>query len=123
MNIRKIVRGAVQTVNADIVATLYRSTGSTVVADFSQAPTYAPPVQVCIQVQALTGHDLKQIDLINQQGILRAVYLPGEWAGLIRADQKGGDKMVFNGHTWLITQVLENWPGWTKVVACQQISA
>lgn len=70
------------------------------------------------QVQALTSHDLRHIEGLNQQGYTRAIYLNAQAMGARRSEMKGGDLFLFNGQTWKVISVPENWPlnGWGKVI-------
>lgn len=70
------------------------------------------------QVQALTSHDLRHIEGLNQQAYTRAVYLNAQAMGARRSEMKGGDLFLFNGQTWKVISVPENWPlnGWGKVI-------
>jgi hypothetical protein len=124
MNLHQIVSGVISAVNPLIVGTLYASTGPTTVADDgSQSPTFAPGVGVNLQVQALTGSELRHLDMLNQQGVMRAVYINGPLDGVDRPAGKGGDILSWLGNYWLVTQVLEPWndsAGWTKVAATLQ---
>ncbi len=87
-------------------------------------PAYAAPVSVQVQMQSLTYQDLQQLDGVNIQGERRAMYLNGDWNGLVREDQKGGDLITLpNGTIWLVAQVLENWcdlNGWVKLCVTRQ---
>lgn len=126
MNLHGIVRGAITTVNPDVIASYQRSNGNTVNADFSQTPTYDAPVNIRIQHQALSGGDLKHADAIGLQGVLRTVYMYGNKQGVVRPTQQGGDLLAFplvpNGPTfnWLVVEVGETWPDWCKVTVCLQ---
>lgn len=70
------------------------------------------------QVQALTAHDLRHIEGLNQQAYTRAIYLNAQALGVRRSEMKGGDLFLFNGQTWKIISIPENWPlnGWGKVI-------
>jgi hypothetical protein len=74
------------------------------------------------QVQDLTTDDLRLLaDAgFNIQGIHKSIYLNGAWAGIIRAEQQGGDVFRFGGYDWLVTMVSEQWPDWSKVVVTMQ---
>lgn len=122
MDIRGIANGAAQSINPNVIGTVRRSTGYTIGAGRKQTPSYADPVTGPIQVQALDGDDLKQLDGLNIQGTLRAVYLRGPLAGVIRPDGTGGDLVEFGtpSQTWLVVRVLESWPTWTKAAICLQ---
>lgn len=75
------------------------------------------------QVQPVSWRDLQQLDGLNLQGVRWKVYLSGEVDGLVRAEGKGGDLVVLpagsrHAGTWLVAQVLEQWPDW----ACAAIT-
>ena len=93
--------------------------------------TYAAGVVLPMQVQAVTGEDLKHLDGLNIQGIMRTVYINGRVQGVNRQAIKGGDVIALpTGLTvappladiWLVTTVLEPWdtPGWCKVLVTLQ---
>ena len=120
MNLHQIVSGAIGVVNPFISAQLYQSTGYTLAADGTQIPTYAAPVRAAIQVQALSSDELKQVEGLNVQGNKQAVYLNGNWNGLVRPDRRGGDLLKFGDATYLVITVLENWDSWTKLAVVLQ---
>ena len=124
MNLHGIVSGAIQVVNPDILADVMVSTGQTTNPDGSRTPAFQTTTGVPVQVQALTGQDIRQIEGLNLQGELRAIYVNGDIEGLVRAKKKGGDLIViYSGPstgTWLVSQVLETWPDWTKFACVLQ---
>jgi len=124
MNLHSIVSGAVGAINPLVIATIQQSTGYTEADDGTQVPTYAAPVNVQAQSQPLTFSDLRQLDGLNIQGIKRAIYLTGNWQGLVRTAKKGGDLITLpNGTNWLVVLELENWSdtsGWSKVAVTLQ---
>ena len=79
------------------------------------------------QVQALSATDLKHIDGLNITGVMRSVYMYGNAAGVVRADQIGGDILVFPevpggcNKNWLINQVIETWSDWCHVIVTLQV--
>ena len=125
MNLHNLVRGAITSVNPDIPATLLRSNGYTTDATGKQIPAYLTFTGQ-IQVQGAAGEDLRHTDSLNIQGVLRTVYLRGNWAGVVRADQKGGDIMKFaqtHGaavQDWRVVVSKEVWPDWCSVIVCLQ---
>lgn len=131
MNLHGIAGPIVAAVNPMIQGTLLSSTGYSTSADGTQVPSYAAPITGPMQVQALTYKDLQQIDGLNIQGEARAIYLYGDWNGVVRPDMKGGDLISIasdasvpaplRGTNWLVKQSLENWPDWSKVVAVRQL--
>lgn len=116
MNLHGIVSGAIGAVNPNGPLVLDISTGYTSNPDKSRTPTYAAPVSVTGQVQALTLKDLRQLDFLNIQGSEQAIYFFGEVDAIRRVSKKGGDLVqTRDGRLWLTTQVLEQWPDWCKV--------
>lgn len=126
MNLHSIVAPYVAAVNPWVTATLRRSTGYTTNADGSRTPTYASARAVWVQMQALQYNDIAQVDGLNLEGERRAFYLNGNWDGVERADNRGGDLITLaDGSVWLVALVLENWAfadGWVKVAATRQVS-
>lgn|GEM_PF-2139186 len=126
MNLHGIVRGAIRHVTPDLCAQLYPYEGATQGTDGKRHAVYSGPILVMVQVQSM-GNELHQQLGLNLDQISRAVYLQGNWHGVIRADQQGGDRMTFSvpgirGNQWQIVRVLESWPDWTKVAVCLQRS-
>ena len=121
MDLRGIANGVSSTVNPNQIVRVSRSTGYTIGAGRKQVPSYATPVEGPGQVQALDGKDLQQLDGLNIQGTIRAIYLRGALAGVIRPDGTGGDLVeTADGQTWLVVKVLESWPTWTKAAIVLQ---
>jgi hypothetical protein len=121
MNVREIANPIANIINPNILADAYVSTGYTKdPLTLKQIPSYAAPITGPIQLQALDGEDLKQLDGLNIQGVIKAAYLRGILAGVIRPKSTGGDKLIFGGETWLVVKVLEGWPTWTKVAIVLQ---
>lgn len=122
LNLHSMVRGPIGVVNSDIAATLRRSTGYTTLPGGKQVPAYADTTGRA-QVQALSASELKHINDLNIQGVLRKVYLYGDWGGPVRADATGGDLLVFPrvkggaNATWKIVTIFETWTdsGWCAV--------
>lgn len=120
MNLHGIVSGAVGAVNPQTKAMLSISAGYVTSPDGTQLPAYLRPKPVLLQIQALTGPDLKQLDNLNIQGSTQAVYVSGDVEGVVKPDGKGGDLLVFNHQIWLTTAVLERWPDWVKIAVLRQ---
>ena len=125
MNLHSIVSSYVAAVNPWVTGAILRSTGYTTNPDGSRTPSYAAPLTVQIQMQALQYNDIAQVDGLNIEGEQRAFYLNGNWGGVERADNQGGDLITLqDGSVWLVTLVLENWSfadGWVKVAVTRQI--
>lgn len=120
MDLRSVANGIASTVNPNIPVSVKRSTGYTMGAGRAQVPSYAAPVAGYAQMQALDAIDLKQLDGMNIQGTIRALYLRGALAGVIRPDGVGGDIVTIAAQDWLVVKVLESWSTWTKVAIVLQ---
>lgn len=132
-NLHGLVRGAINSVNPDIAGTWAVSTGNTVDDSGAQTPSYATPVNVQLQVQAVSGGDLRKYDFLQGQGVFRAVYMYANPDALNRLEQKGGDLLTFAQYptgisrTWLVKAVDEPWTAgngdlaWTRVIVSLQL--
>jgi hypothetical protein len=123
MNLHRLVRGAVNAVNRDVLIPWLSSTGA--INDNTTGiatPTYAPVQSIWAQIQPLPTDELAHMDNLNIQGVLRHVYMKGAVASAVRADGTGGDLLQFpevcNGpqRTWLVMKVMEQWDSWCLVV-------
>ncbi|HBN6068339.1 hypothetical protein [Enterobacter cloacae] len=121
MNLHQIVRGAITTVNPDVPGVLKVNSGFTTAPGGKRVQSYTD-VDVMAQMQELSSTDLKQVDAINVQGILQSVYLNGNFNGINRPDQKGGDILIVDGQEWLTVKVPELWPDWCRVIVNLQRS-
>ena len=69
------------------------------------------------QIQPITWRDLQQLDGLNTNGVRWKIYLSGEVDGIVRKEKKGGDLITIppgsrHAGTWLVAQVLEQFPDW-----------
>lgn len=115
MNLHGIVRGAITRVNPDVPGTFMVNTGSTTLPGGKKTQFYTN-VDVMVQLQELSSTDLKQVDAVNIQGILRAAYVSGNFNGINRPEQKGGDFLMVGDQKWLVVKVAELWPDWCRVI-------
>lgn len=123
MNLRAIANSATQSINHNTPITVKVSSGYTIdPVTRRQVPAYTVETGQA-NIQALDGKDLKQMDGLNIQGTIRAAYLYGNLAGVVRPDSKGGDLVEFNSQSWLVVKVLETWPDWCKVAIVYQGAA
>ena len=82
MDLRGISNSVSDTVNPNIPVTVQSSTGFTIGAGLRQVPTYSSTAGFA-QIQALDSSDLRQLDGLNIQGSIRAIYLRGALAGVV----------------------------------------
>lgn len=122
INVRAMANAATQTVNPNETVTVLRSLGWLPGPGGKQKPSYDAPVTGPAQIQALDSDALKQLEGMNIQGSIRAIYLRGVMAGVIQPKNEGGDIVKRNNETeeWLVVKVLETWPTWTKAVIVLQ---
>ena len=124
MNWHAIVAPCIAAINPWIQATLQESTGYSTNADGKRVPVYAAPVNMQVQMQALQYNDIQQISSLNIQGVRQAMYLNGDWSGIVRANNQGGDIITLvTGEIWIVAMVLERWAdtsGWVKVCCTKQ---
>ncbi|MMZ41448.1 hypothetical protein D3C81_118010 [compost metagenome] len=120
MNLHGIVSRAIGAVNPFVEAQIYRSLGAEKHEDYSRTPAYDAPVPMMVQKQAVSQGDIRHLDNLNIQGVFTSIYTNGNWCGVNRPKEVGGDKFIIAGETWLVVAVPENWPDWTRVVACLQ---
>lgn len=125
MNLRGLVNSYTQLTNENILINWVQSTGYTIDNAGKRTPT-SLTLTVKAQIQALDTTNLQHTDGLNITGVMRSVYLYGNAAGVVRADNIGGDILVFpevpNGcnRNWLITQVVETWSDWCHVIVTLQ---
>jgi hypothetical protein len=124
MNLHALVAPVIAAINPPVTISVQQSRPSVVAADGSRAPQYLAPIYVTAQVQPLSGGDLRQIEGLNLQGTMKALYLLGEVFGVSRPILKGGDLVTLpNKSVWLVAHILEPWnltAGWTKAVIVLQ---
>ena len=121
LNVHQIASGVISAVNPSVPVTVKISNGYTTNPDGTRTAQYLPEVYCYAQIQPLQFRDIAQVMGLNLQGIRRAVYLTGEIDGLVRAENKGGDLVIFpNGLIWLVAIILEQWPDWVKAAVTLQ---
>jgi hypothetical protein len=122
MNLHGIAASAVGAVNPFVDASLQASDGYTTGNGGKRTPKYLRAVRIKAQVQALSYRDLAQVDGLNLNGTRRKLYLYGEVDGVVRSIAKGGDlvTLLSDQTTWLVVQVLEQWPDWCSVAVTLQ---
>lgn len=121
MNLRGIANGLTSRINPNVAGIFQVNTGFTTLPGGKRVPSYNN-VDVSVQFQELSSTDLKQIDAVNIQGILRSAYLNGNFNGVNRPEQKGGDILLVGNDKWLVVKVPELWPDWCRVIVNLQRS-
>lgn len=125
MNLRAIANSVSTVINPNSSVVWIQSTGYTTDDAGKRTPVTASST-LRGNIQALDAEDIKHVDSINMQGVMRAVYLYGNIQGIVRADGKGGDILQFpqvpggTNQDWLVFHVSETWPNWCKVLVVLQ---
>lgn len=132
-NLHGLVRGAINSINPDIMGLWLVSTGTIIDDAGGSTPQYATPAPVKLQVQAVKGSDLRKYDFLQAQGVYRAVYMYSSPDGINRELQKGADLLKFPQYprgpavTWLVSAVDEPWTAgngslaWARVIVTLQL--
>lgn len=126
IDVHSLANQAVQQVNTDTSVVWVQSTGGyTTDATGHRTPTTATQT-VQANVQGVSAEDLKHLDGLNIQGVMRSVHLYGNVQGAVRADSQGGDILRFPEvpgsavRNWRVVTVMETWPTWCRVIAVLQ---
>ncbi len=130
LNLHAAVRQIIPALNADVTGYWYQSKGVVIASDGRQQPAYLPAVTVQCQVQPPSGRDLRHIEFLQMQGVIRTVWMFSDPQAIVRVNAGGGDLLLFPqwanapNDAWLVAQVEESWNvdsgGWTKLFATLQ---
>ena len=122
MNLRDIANRQTKAVNPNLTAQWLAYAGYTTGPSGKTTPTYAAPANLIVQAQALTKAEIQHLDAMNLSPCDRSAYVNGQVGAIDREAQTGGDLLIFESRTWLVTAVLEGWTtaGWCKVALTQQ---
>jgi hypothetical protein len=124
VNLNNIVAGCVAAVNDWVTLAIQPSQGYTTNPDGSRGPVYGDTQYILAQMQALQYNDLVQVSGLNLTGERRAIYVNGDYQGVVRSSQEGGDLVTLpDGSVWLLVFQFENWfttGGWTKFCITKQ---
>lgn len=128
MDLQAYTSAACASVTPPDTATVKISTGHSLPdAAGLMKPQYQTITNVRADVQAMSSTDLDMVDGLNLTGIKRSIYLHGQFAGIQRPNEKGGDLIIIasGAHkgVWLTVMVLENWGDWCRIAVVLQNQA
>lgn len=129
INVRVAANAAVQVVNPDLTGTFYASTGFAINAAKKQVPSFAAGINVPMQVQAVDARELRHLEGLNIEGLVRSVHMFGDTQGVVRVAQRGGDLLYFKDtptgtlRVWKVVKVMETWDTWCRVIVNMQTDA
>lgn len=117
MDLNQLAGGVTAAVLPQMPVTVQVSTGpGTTAPDGTRTPTYAAPITLFASVQPVTWRDLQMLDGLNLGGVRWKVYLHGEVDAVVRSERRGGDLITIpsgpHAGTWLVVQILEQFPDW-----------
>jgi hypothetical protein len=121
LNMHDIVRGAITSVNDDVPAMWYSSTGYTNNQGIL-TPTFTT-LAITVQVQAKDHSGRVHDRALNYSTDFTTVYAYGNLADMSRPDGQGGDILNIGGEWWYISRVNEWWPTWCSVEVSRQVNA
>lgn len=122
MNLHNIVRPIINSINPDQQITIKINKGNQHFPGGIVEPIWEETTAVA-QVQPVTSNEIQFIDNYVSSNTYKNFYLNGDYSGLNRRTETGGDIIVYGGHDWYIDSEPEAWNtvGWTKVRGVQQI--
>lgn len=109
-------------INPFISAVVRVSDGFTIGAGRKQIPKYLPDQTISIQLQPLSPGDLRHVDGMNLQGLLKSIHVDGNYYGVNREKAIGGDLIIIGSETWLVIEPMELWPYWCRLLVQLQVT-
>lgn len=110
---------AIQIVNPDIEATVYKDLGG----DYDDEGIWQPNYEIStikIQRQQLTQNDILFLNQLEFQGTYEVIYVHGFYDGVDRLKSKSPDIFDFDDERWKVLHVPEHWDNWSRLILCQQ---
>jgi len=125
VNLNAVANRLTGGINPNVTATLRSSTGYATGAAYRQVPSYAAPVEIAVQMQALTKKEIEHLASMNISNAVASVYANRQLSGVDRTKGVGGDLLTIDGDLWLVVAVLEGWTGagWCKAAIARQMPA
>lgn len=131
MNLHKIVRNAISSVNPETRVTIKKFSSFEVDEAgkvINKYNSYNPDVDLNInlsvkaQIQPIAGEKLEHLYNYNSSNIYVKMFINGEEHGLSEALSTNGDIVIFDDKVWKIVEVSALWKksGWNEVILCLQ---
>lgn len=122
MNLHRIAKSAIGRINPFVDVIVRVSDGFEIGAGRKQVPKYLPDKIINIQLQPLSPGDLRHVDGMNLQGLLKSIHVNGNFYGVNRERAIGGDLIIIGGETWLVIEPMELWPDWCRLLVQLQVT-
>lgn len=124
MNLNEIASSAINSINPFQEITITSREGY-MVNQFGEAePLENASYSIMAQIQPLNSEDIKFINNYNQSSVYKAFWVSANTFGLNRIKLKGGDKIEWNGKTFYVVSMPEDWyetVGWSHFIGCLQL--
>lgn len=124
MNLHEIASSCINAINPFQTITI-TPRGAYTVNEYGEASsTEGTSYQVQADVQPVSGEDIKFINNYNQSTIYKGFWVSADPHGLNRPLAKGGDKVEWNGQTYYVVNMPEDWYqtcGWSHFVGALQL--
>ena len=124
MNLHEIVSSAINSINPFQTITITPRSSYTVNEYGEAIATEGTSYSIQAQIQPLTSEDIKFINNYNESTVYKAFWVSADTFGLNRPMAKGGDKITWNGKTFYVTSMPEDWyetSGWTHFIGALQL--
>ncbi|CNI81850.1 Uncharacterised protein [Yersinia frederiksenii] len=122
MNLHRIAKSAIGSINPFIDVVVRVSDGFEIGAGRKQVPKYLPDQTINIQLQPLSPGDLRHVDGMNLQGLIKSIHVNGNFYGVNRDKAIGGDLIIIGAETWLVIEPMELWPDWCRLLVQLQVT-
>lgn len=125
MNLHEIVNNAISSINPFQSVTI-TPRGSYTVNDFGETVvTDGTSYTIMADVQPITDEDIKFINNYNESTEYRAFWVSANVSGLNRPKMRSGDKVEWDGKTYYVTSMPEEWydtVGWSHFIGALQLN-
>lgn len=124
MNLHNIVRRAINSVNPDQPVIVRLCTGQNHKPGGIKEAVYSD-IPAIAQIQPVPSNEIQFIDNYVSSSEYRNFYLNGDFSGLSRRSETGGDLIIWRGKTYFIDSEPEPWSatvGWTKVRGVRELN-
>lgn len=126
MNLHEIASNAINAVNP-FQPVVITPREDYIVNEFGEAePLQNASYTIMAQVQPMQSEDIKFINNYNQSSVYKAFWVSANTFGVNRPMLRGGDKVEWNGKTFDVVNMPEDWYetcGWSHFIGCLQLEA
>lgn len=124
MNLHEIASNAINSINPFQTIKITPRGGYTVNEYGETSVNEESSYTVSADVQPITDEDVKFINNYNESTEYRAFWVSANVSGLNRPKMRSGDKVEWNGKTYYVTSMPEEWydtVGWSHFIGALQL--